>query len=44
VMNLLWVAALTIFVLAEKAAPRGDILARVAGILLAGAGLWFLGG
>ena len=38
VMNLLWVAGLTLFVLLEKLVPRGDLLARAAGfaLLLAG--------
>jgi predicted metal-binding membrane protein len=40
VMNLMWVAVLTIFVLIEKAGPRGLLVSRVAGfaILLAGIG------
>ncbi|MBK5291076.1 MAG: DUF2182 domain-containing protein [Acidobacteriia bacterium] len=42
VMNLLWVALISVIVLLEKAAPRGDILARVAGVLLAAAGVWLL--
>jgi predicted metal-binding membrane protein len=33
-MNLLWTVALTIFVLLEKAAPRGDIFARVSGVAM----------
>jgi predicted metal-binding membrane protein len=33
-MNLLWIAALTALVLAEKIAPRGDIIARVAGVAM----------
>ena len=39
VMNLLWVAALTIFVLAEKALPFGRGLGRVSAALLVLAGL-----
>ncbi len=31
VMNLVWVAALTLFVLLEKIGPRGTVVARVAG-------------
>jgi predicted metal-binding membrane protein len=31
VMNLLWVAALTVFVLVEKSGPAGIVIARVAG-------------
>ena len=34
VMNLIWVAALTVFVLVEKIGPRGAIVARVAGAAL----------
>jgi predicted metal-binding membrane protein len=40
VMNLLWIAALSIFVLLEKAAPHGERWAGVAGWLLVAAGLW----
>jgi predicted metal-binding membrane protein len=38
VMNLLWVAGLTLFVLIEKLVPRGDLLARAAGVALLLAG------
>jgi len=38
VMNLLWVAGLTLFVLLEKLVPRGAWLGRVAGALLIAAG------
>lgn len=34
VMNLLWVAAIALFVLIEKLAPRGEFTARVAGVTL----------
>jgi predicted metal-binding membrane protein len=34
VMNLLWVAGLTLFVLLEKAAPHGAWIARVAGVAM----------
>jgi predicted metal-binding membrane protein len=34
VMNLLWVAAITIFVLIEKAAPHGDLVGRICGVVL----------
>ena len=38
VMNLLWVAAITVFVLVEKVAPAGVLVGRVAsaGLILAG--------
>lgn len=42
VMNLVWVAAIAIFVAVEKLAPRGDIVGRVAGGLLVAAGTWLL--
>jgi predicted metal-binding membrane protein len=38
VMNLLWMAALTVFILVEKAVPAGDHIGRVAGVLLVLAG------
>ncbi len=43
VMNLAWVAALTILVLVEKIGPAGAIAARVAGVAMiaAGALAWF---
>jgi predicted metal-binding membrane protein len=44
VMNLLWVAAIAVFVLAEKIVPRGDLLARAAGVVLVGAGAALLAG
>jgi predicted metal-binding membrane protein len=39
VMNLLWIAALAIFVLLEKVLPRGDLFGRASAVLLAGAGI-----
>jgi predicted metal-binding membrane protein len=43
VMNLLWVAAITAFVLLEKAAPGGRLIGRAAGLVLVLAGAWLLG-
>jgi predicted metal-binding membrane protein len=43
VMNLLWVAAITIFVLMEKAVPRGDLVGRISAAALVSAGLLLLG-
>jgi predicted metal-binding membrane protein len=43
VMNLLWVAAIAVFVLVEKVAPRGELVGRVAGSILVLAGLVMLG-
>ena len=40
IMNLLWIAGLAIFVLAEKVAPRGHLIGRVAGAALLVAGLY----
>lgn len=42
VMNLLWVAAIAIFVLLEKVAPNGELTARVAGAGFAVAGIALL--
>ncbi len=39
VMNLLWVAALTLVVLIEKVAPGGTVIARTAGAMMIGVGL-----
>jgi predicted metal-binding membrane protein len=38
VMNLLWVAVIALFVLAEKISPKGELLARITGIGLVIAG------
>ncbi len=42
VMNLLWIAALAIFVLLEKILPRGDLVGRVSGGLMIAAGLFLM--
>ena len=42
VMNLLWIAALAIFVLLEKLLPRGDLVGRASGGLMLAAGLWLM--
>lgn len=42
VMNLLWVATITAFVLIEKVAPRGDVVGRIGGVVLVIAGLMML--
>jgi predicted metal-binding membrane protein len=34
VMNLAWVAVLAVFVLAEKVAPRGELISRFGGLVL----------
>jgi predicted metal-binding membrane protein len=43
VMNLLWVATITAFVLIEKIAPRGEVVGRLGGVVLVIAGLMMLG-
>jgi predicted metal-binding membrane protein len=40
VMNLAWIAALSIFVLLEKIIPRGFWVAKTAGLFLMGWGGW----
>jgi predicted metal-binding membrane protein len=42
VMNLIWIAALAILVLVEKAVPFGRLVARLAGIAFVGGGVWLL--
>ena len=44
VMNLLWVAAIAIFVLMEKVGPAGTLIARVAGVAMIAAGTYALAG
>ena len=40
IMNLLWVAAIALYVLLEKLIPSGEWLARVGGFTMLGAGLY----
>jgi predicted metal-binding membrane protein len=42
VMNLLWIAAIAVFVLAEKLVPGGRLLTRLAGAGFVAAGIWLL--
>lgn len=42
VMNLAWIAALSIVVAIEKLAPRGERVATLLGLALLGAGIWRL--
>jgi predicted metal-binding membrane protein len=42
VMNVIWIAALTIFVLLEKIIPAGRLLSLVAGAAFAAAGIWMV--
>ena len=43
VMNLLWVASITAFVLIEKVVPRGELVGRLAGGVLSLAGILLVG-
>jgi predicted metal-binding membrane protein len=40
VMNMWWIAIITVFVLIEKVAPRGQWVGRLAGVVLCGWGAW----
>jgi predicted metal-binding membrane protein len=42
IMNLLWVAAIAAYVLAEKLFPWGEWIARIGGVLMAAAGLYLM--
>ena len=42
VMNLLWVAVIAVGVLIEKVVPRGDLVGRVAGVVLFVVGVWLI--
>jgi predicted metal-binding membrane protein len=42
VMNVFWIAAITIFVLAEKVIPAGRLISRLAGAGLVAWGIWLL--
>jgi predicted metal-binding membrane protein len=39
VMNILWVAALTVLVAVEKVAPKGATIAKAVGVVMIGAGV-----
>lgn len=42
VMNLFWIAALSVLVLVEKVAPLGRVVPRLAGIAFVACGVWLL--
>ena len=42
VMNLLWAAAIAVWVLLEKVLPRGEALARIAGVAAIACGTWMI--
>ncbi|MGQ0444725.1 MAG: DUF2182 domain-containing protein [Beijerinckiaceae bacterium] len=44
VMNVLWIAAISAFVLIEKIAPGGRLISRFAGVGFAAAGAWLIAG
>ena len=44
VMNLLWVAVITGFVLLEKVVPQGEWVARIAGLIFVVWGIWLIAG
>ena len=44
IMNVLWIAGLTIFVLIEKVLPKGEWFARAAGVACLLAGSWVVAG
>ena len=41
-MNVLWIVAVTIFVLIEKMVPAGRVISRVTGSGLFAGGVWML--
>jgi len=41
-MNLVWMLALTIFILVEKVAPSGEWVSRAAGIVFVAGGIWYI--
>lgn len=42
VMNLVWIAGLAVFVLAEKLAPQGELVARASGLVMAAGGAYLI--
>jgi predicted metal-binding membrane protein len=42
VMNLLWMVVITAIILIEKVAPRGDMFAKAAGVIMALTGIYFI--
>jgi len=42
IMNVLWIAGIAFFVLAEKIVPSGHLLSRIAGVMLTAGGIWLL--
>jgi predicted metal-binding membrane protein len=44
IMNLVWIAGLAVYVLIEKVAPNGQLIARMAGVAMVLVGLWVAAG
>jgi predicted metal-binding membrane protein len=44
VMNVLWIATISAFVLVEKIAPVGRLISRIAGVGFVAAGAWLVVG
>ena len=44
IMNLVWIAGLAVYVLIEKVAPNGQLIARMAGAAMVLVGLWVAAG
>ena len=44
IMNLVWIAGIAVYVLIEKVAPNGHLIARVAGAAMVLVGLWVAAG
>jgi predicted metal-binding membrane protein len=42
VMNLWWIALITVLVLIEKIVPRGLFIGKIAGVLFVGWGAWLI--
>ena len=42
VMNLIWMIVITAIILIEKVAPRGDVFAKAAGVVMATTGIYFM--
>lgn len=42
VMNLIWMVVITAVILIEKIAPKGDVLAKIAGVVMIAVGLYFI--
>jgi predicted metal-binding membrane protein len=42
IMNVVWIAGIAVFILAEKVIPSGRILSRIAGVMLTAAGIWLI--